>query len=214
AERTEVRRSQQGRGAPARAGGGAQVRGRGRRQGVRSRRRQEGVRPHQHVGPSRRPGRRSHGRVPTGSRRDPHWQHPRRARRRRMTDTRWTKALAWSLAVLVLVAFGAATWLGFARGNSHVVGMTPLTWLDVISQVPFLAFPVVGAVIVSKQQGNPVGWLFSLVGATATVGNFAIEFAAAVLVLHRDLPAGELAAWLSYWIWVPAAGLAPFIILL
>jgi signal transduction histidine kinase len=124
---------------------------------------------------------------------------------------RW---LAWTIAVLVVLAFVAGAMLGFARGSFHMVGLTPQTWLDVLTQSPFLAFPVVGAVIIGKQPRNPVGWLLSAVGVSATVGNFTNEYALASLLLHRHLPLPLLAAWLASWVWAPAAAIAPLVILL
>ncbi|HXA43038.1 MAG TPA: GAF domain-containing sensor histidine kinase [Candidatus Solibacter sp.] len=131
-----------------------------------------------------------------------------------MTNMRKTSWLAWSTAAAVIVLFVTGIGLGLARGTVHVTGMTTLTWVDVVTQVPFLGFPVVGALIISRQPRNPVGWLLTAVGVSATAGNFVTEYSIAALVLHRDLPAGQLAAWLSYWVWAPAGALAPLVILL
>src|SRR5258708_36939900 len=127
---------------------------------------------------------------------------------------RWTSWLAWSTAGAVIVFYLAGSGLGFARDTAHVTGMTTLTWVDVLTQIPFLGFPVVGALIITRQPRNPVGWLLTAVGVSATVGNFVTEYAVAALVLHRDLPAGQVAAWLSYWVWAPASAIAPLVILL
>ena len=131
-----------------------------------------------------------------------------------MKNMRWASWLAWSTAAAVIVFFVAGVVLGFARGTAHVTGTTTQTWLDVITQIPFLGFPVVGALIITRQPHNPVGWLLTAVGLSAILGTFATEYAMAALVLHRDLPAGEVAAWLSFWVWTPAAAIAPLVILL
>jgi hypothetical protein len=69
---------------------------------------------------------------------------------------RW---IARSAAALCVLLFVCTTWLGFARGSVRVAGVSPQTWLDVISSAPFLAFPILGAVILSKDPRNRLGWI-------------------------------------------------------
>jgi signal transduction histidine kinase len=108
-----------------------------------------------------------------------------------------------------VLLFVLTTWLGFARGNLRVISVPPQTWLDVITSAPFLSFPVVGAAILSKDARNAVGWLLILGGLSTVAANFTTEYAIAALILHRPLPLGEVAAWLTYWTWSPGAVLVP-----
>src|SRR5258708_969600 len=201
-------------GATGRVRGGTTVRGTRRRQGLQPGIGQEGLRAHQHVRSPGRPWWPRRPGVATRRRGDAQRQHPRPGRGGRVMNGRGARWLAWTIAVLVVLAFVAGAILGFARGSFHMVGLTPQTWLDVLTQSPFLAFPVVGAVIIGKQPRNPVGWLLSAVGVSATVGNFTNEYALASLLLHRHLPLPQLAAWLASWVWAPAAAIAPLVILL
>jgi signal transduction histidine kinase len=121
---------------------------------------------------------------------------------------------AWGLAALGVLLFVLTTWLGFARGDVHVAGVSPQTWLDVISSAPFLAFPILGAVILSKDPRNKLGWIMTAAGISTFLGNFTTEYALAALVLHRPLPAGGLAAWLTYWVWAPGSTVVPLTLLL
>jgi signal transduction histidine kinase len=79
---------------------------------------------------------------------------------------------------------------------------------------PFLAFPLVGAVIVSKDPRNRLGWLMNIAGMSSLVANFVFEYAIAALNLHQPLPLGGLAAWLAYWVWAPSSTAVPLMLLL
>jgi signal transduction histidine kinase len=124
---------------------------------------------------------------------------------------RW---IAWSLAALGVLLFALTTWLGFARGSLRVVSVSPQTWLDVISSMLFLAFPILGAVILSKDPRNRLGGIMIAAGISTLLGNFSTEYAVAALVLHRTLPLAALAAWLTYWVWTPGSTVVPLTLLL
>ena len=132
-----------------------------------------------------------------------------------MTDMRWTKWLAWTGAALGLVLFGVTVWLGFLRGSRVLLfGAPPQTWLDVASSAPFAAFPIVAAVIISRQPTNRFAWLFGVTGVCNAIANFAGEYAAAALLWHRNLPLGHFAAWLAVWVWVVSTSSVPLAVLL
>jgi signal transduction histidine kinase len=115
---------------------------------------------------------------------------------------------------VTVVASIAQLWLGFARGSA-VHGLPAVTWNDVLAEMPFLVSPVVGAVIVSRQPRNAIGWLFCASGFLNVTSNLAGEYAfTGLLPGHPRLPAYSLAAWLSYWIWVPGNFTVPFVLLL
>ncbi len=68
-----------------------------------------------------------------------------------------------------------------------------------------LASATVGAVVVIKVPGNPIGWLFMAGGLLGSVQGAAEEYAVAgILAAPGTLPAPRVAAWLSGWIWIPA----------
>jgi hypothetical protein len=75
---------------------------------------------------------------------------------------------------------------------------------------------VVGALIVGRQPRHPIGWLFMIVGLSYAAGLLAQQYAIHALVFDPgSLPAGELAAWISFWITMPGiAGLLLFLPLL
>jgi hypothetical protein len=69
--------------------------------------------------------------------------------------------LAWSLAGLSVATFVGSIVLFIlaraARSPGTQVAAEPITGLLIF--VPFLAFPIVGALVASKRPGNPIGWI-------------------------------------------------------
>jgi hypothetical protein len=75
--------------------------------------------------------------------------------------------LAWSLATLSLVMFVANVALYVILPRS---AQPPITWgtgglsIVFVFMLPFLAFPLVGALIASRRPTNPIGWICLAVG--------------------------------------------------
>ncbi len=76
--------------------------------------------------------------------------------------------LAWSLAALSMgmflasVAFFVLARAAQAEGPGSLV--TSRSIIDLLVSVPFLAFPIVGALIASRRPHNPIGWICLAVG--------------------------------------------------
>jgi hypothetical protein len=108
----------------------------------------------------------------------------------------------------MFVALGA---LYVLARSAHV---PRLTLVDLLVGVPFLAFPLVGALIASRRPENPIGWicltvglLFMLLGVTDYYGQYGVARLGSVPFL-----VGIYA--LSAWLWVPAVGLVGTYLLL
>lgn len=69
--------------------------------------------------------------------------------------------LAWSLAALSGVMFLASVALYVLARSAQVPSSlsTDLSVSGLLVFVPFLAFPVVGALIASRRPQNPIGWI-------------------------------------------------------
>jgi hypothetical protein len=126
--------------------------------------------------------------------------------------------LAWSLAALTMVMFLASA----ALYVLSLFAQSPSNWLTVgtvsemVGFVPFLAFPIVGALIASKRPQNPIGWicladglLWSLLAMTDYYSRYGVAQPGSATV-----PVAITAA-LSQWLWLPPVGLlAIYMILL
>jgi hypothetical protein len=106
------------------------------------------------------------------------------------------------VAILVLYAL-----LRSAPQAPSSLGTTRLTLFDLLTGVPFLAFPIVGTLIASRRPHNPIGWiclavgfLFLLLGLTDLYSVYGVARPGSV-----PFPVGV--AWLGNWLWVPAVGL-------
>jgi signal transduction histidine kinase len=77
-----------------------------------------------------------------------------------------------------------------------------------IGYLAVLACSTLGAVIVTRQPGNRIGWIFCIVGLANTSETFAAYYACYTLLAQpRTLPGGLAAAWWQNWIWVVSSGL-------
>jgi hypothetical protein len=105
---------------------------------------------------------------------------------------------ASSVAALVLLALSLAMPLPAVHG---VRG-----WMTVFA---FIAGGL-GFAITVRQPRNGVGWIFLLAATFAAVYELAEAYVAyAIVVRGGAIPAGEWAAWVGSWLWVPTTALIP-----
>jgi hypothetical protein len=72
-----------------------------------------------------------------------------------------------------------------------------------------LACVVVGALVVSRQPSNPIGWLFSVCGAMAAV-SLPVSLLFELSPGHGDDGALQVVAWLTNWAWILGVPLVAF----
>src|ERR687893_1754437 len=78
-----------------------------------------------------------------------------------------------------------------------------------------VGYSTVGAVVASRRPGNPIGWVLCAIGLSWGAAHLNSEYATyALLAAPGSLPAGEVAAWIYSWLWVPGLGLIVFLALL
>ena len=81
--------------------------------------------------------------------------------------------------------------------------------------VPAVAFAGVGALIASRQAGNPIGWLVCAVGVVIAGVVFSTAYAYHALIAEpSSLPGGAYAAFIGSNIWGVAFYAGVFILLL
>src|SRR5215218_11261007 len=67
---------------------------------------------------------------------------------------------------------------------------------------------LVGAVIATHRPGNPLGWIFLVIGVSTGLVVFGYEYASyGFRTAPGTAPGGGLAVWVSQWAWAPGLGL-------
>jgi signal transduction histidine kinase len=100
---------------------------------------------------------------------------------------------------LLMLAVGLALMLGTLDRPSNVFGFR-----GAISMLT-LAFAAVGAVLASRRPGNPIGWIFLMVGVASGVQFLTKEYA--IFAQARgDRLGAAITDWITTWIWVPIVG--------
>jgi hypothetical protein len=94
---------------------------------------------------------------------------------RAVAARRAVSAAAWGVVALMVAALAVA--LTLADRSAAVIGSKPPELVDLVWASPFVAFAIVGAVIVSRRPRNGVGWLLCAIGLCLTVGIAADEYA-------------------------------------
>ncbi len=121
----------------------------------------------------------------------------------RRAGARSQRLLAWAVIGLIVVLIPL---------NLLLAELTD-SWRLVVQAVPFLTFPVVGAVLAIKRPSNPLGWLMLGIGLV-----WALPFEGfaeyALTVEHGSIPGGAYALAFASPGWVPFIGLTGYMLLL
>ena len=118
--------------------------------------------------------------------------------------------LAWSLSMLCVAMFLAIVALYVLIRSAPQVPSsvsTRFTLTDLLIGVPFLAFPIVGALIASRRPHNPIGWICLAVGFLFLLLGVSEYYSIYGVAKPGSVPFPIGVAWLSNWLWMPAVGL-------
>ena len=119
--------------------------------------------------------------------------------------------LAWSLWVLCVVLVVLAVLLYFYTPSS----VRPHPRFVVLAGVPLLAYPTIGAFVVSHRPKNAVGWILCGMGLVFVFLAFARAYADYTLFAHPDLlPGGEVMRSLNPWFVGPSLLLGAVLLIL
>ena len=124
--------------------------------------------------------------------------------------------LAWALAGLSVAMFVASVALHLPARSAPV----PSSWgtsqnlSGLLLIVPFLAFPLVGALIASRRHRNPIGWICLAVGLLWMLIAMIDSYSYYGLARPGSVPFPMGIYALSEWLWVPAVGLVGTYLLL
>jgi hypothetical protein len=134
-------------------------------------------------------------------------------------STRTASWLAWSLAALSMVMFLASvaffvlTRAAQAEAPSSLV--TSRSIIDLLVSVPFLAFPLVGALIASRRPHNPIGWICLAFGLLWMLLGLFDFYGVYGLARPDTVPFPVVIYALVEWLWLPTVGLlAIYLVLL
>jgi hypothetical protein len=122
----------------------------------------------------------------------------------------WLACSMWALSL----ALTALSLLLLILSLSHRVNHIYDHWLE--DTLFGMSFSTIGAVIISRSDPkNPIGWLFCVTGLCWAVSHFVAQYAIyTLLAAPGTLPAGEAAAWIYSWLYVPNFGFVVFLLLL
>ena len=110
---------------------------------------------------------------------------------------------------------GGGLALAYADRQLGPASLTGWTVSNISGQVVSMAVPVTGFVLASRRPENRIGWLFLVAGLALGLSGFSNPYALHALVADRgSLPAGQVFAWLSNWVWVIAVAALAFLFLL
>src|SRR5215211_648300 len=116
--------------------------------------------------------------------------------------------LAWSVASLSIAMFVSVVALyALARSIQDVTIIGTGGLVGWLLYVPFLAFPVVGALIASRRPNNPIGWICLAVGLLWMLIALGDQYHVYVLAKFGSVSGTLTIDALTQWIWVPPVGL-------
>ena len=118
--------------------------------------------------------------------------------------------LAWAFTGLSLLLCAASIALYVATRSVE----PPSSWGTggesgvLIFVLPFLAFPLVGALVASRRPENPIGWICLAVGIIWMIMLISTSYGLyGLLVRPGSVPFPAAIGSLGEWLWVPAVGL-------
>ncbi len=133
-------------------------------------------------------------------------------------STRTAAWLAWSLAALSFAAAVAGVVLQVlteaAQEEAPISPVLGRAIIDQLAVAPFLAFPLVGALVASRRPRNPIGWLCLTDGFLWMLLNTLDYYGAYGVDKPGSVPFPVAIASLSNWLWVPVVGLLGTYVLL
>ena len=103
------------------------------------------------------------------------------------TVERRARWLRWTIAALTVVATGVAAWCAVAGDADDGMGVILLTFV--------VATGVTGAVLTSRAQGHPVGWLLQVAALTFALGSAFIAYLELAATGRHELPVSPVLVW-------------------
>jgi hypothetical protein len=122
--------------------------------------------------------------------------------------------LAWGVFALSLALYGGGLALLVLNAGTPAHVTYGTRYSEAFTGLAFLAFPAVGALVLSRRPGNPVGWLMLAMGPILGASGVAWEWGVYALLTNPGFPGGVVASWIAGWVWVPGFATAATFLLL
>ena len=122
-------------------------------------------------------------------------------------STRTASWLAWSLAGLSVALCLAIVVLYVFAHSSQEAFSTGGVLSDLLFYGPFLAFPIVGALIASRRPHNPIGWICLAVGLLWMLGGLSEQYTSYGIAEPGSVPYLATIIALIQWMWIIPVGL-------
>jgi hypothetical protein len=125
--------------------------------------------------------------------------------------------IAWSLAALSVAMFVAGGVLYVLASSAQSPGewVTIGTVSEMLTFVPYLAFPIIGALVASRRPENPIGWICLASGLLfmllAVTDSYSIYGTASPGSVPFSVAVGTIG---NQWLWVPTVGLLGIFLIL
>ncbi len=133
-------------------------------------------------------------------------------------STRTASWLAWSLAAISVVMFLASVaffvLIRAVQAEAPSSLVTSRSIIDLLTNVPFLAFPLVGALIASRRPHNPIGWICLAFGLLWMLLGLFDFYGVYGLAKPDMVPFPVVIYALVDWLWLPTVGLLAIYLLL
>jgi hypothetical protein len=98
--------------------------------------------------------------------------------------------------------------LAFVYGALNYDSLSAVLTRVALQALWAISFPLGGAVIATHRPGNPLGWIFLVIGVSTGLVVFGYEYASyGFRTAPGTAPGGGLAIWVSQWAWAPGLGL-------
>ncbi len=105
------------------------------------------------------------------------------------------RRLPWLVAVGCTVMLGVATVIPPTAFSERVI--------TILFGIFALSYVVVGTLVTARRPANPLGWLVLGIGAVSSAAVLLGAYAGYALLGPRELPLGDVAAWVTSWMYWP-----------
>jgi hypothetical protein len=116
--------------------------------------------------------------------------------------------------VIFLVSIAFIVLVRAAQAEAPDSLVTSRSFVDLLVSVPFLAFPIVGALIASRRPHNPIGWICLAVGLLWMLLGLFDYYGVYGLAKPDTVPFPVVIYALVEWLWLPTVGLLAIYLLL